>query len=138
MIITALKDFGMDLSDPARTAEFAERIPHSSESRLEVDLSGCILDYPATSKIIDVALQRLNEAAAPRELVLMFNIAFQERMFMKWFFFGGALLPAEYHKLDEPDLRGRVNEALRERKMTVTVRIVDPRGGAATEPYTYG
>jgi len=135
--VNALSDFGIDLSDAARTPELARRLPECPDSRFELDLSGCILDYPATSAVVDGVIDRLERAPEPRSFVIRFDIPFQERVFEKWLFFESKLLENGYQHLDPETLHAKVNEALRRRSVTLTITVQDPAGNTVAE-YRYG
>jgi hypothetical protein len=136
--VNALDQFGMDLSDATATTSFAERLPDCADSRLVLNLSGCILDYPATSMLINGALNRLAQSPAPRLLVIQFDIRFQERVFEKWLFFGSDLLDRNYQTLAPLALRDRVNEMLRSLEVSIRIAVVDASANNSVLEYKYG
>ncbi len=138
MQIDVLADYGFDLSDQDTVRDMAIRLPRLNDAELVLDLSGCVLDYPATSRLIDAAIARLQEAAPPRRLELRFNIPFPPRVFEKWFFFGSAFLPKEYPSLSSEELRALLESAMKERETKIVITRFDSRSGEASEPVTYG
>ena len=137
MIVNVAQDYGIDLAEEDLTLRIAEDLKAMAESELELDLSGCILDYPATSTVIDGALRSLAQTSSPRSLTVIFNIAFQERIFIKWLFFGGDLVDDEKYKLDDSALREHLNDRLRERDVRFAVRIRDPITQTLSDAYSY-
>lgn len=100
MNIDILANYGMDLTEDSHIEKLLSHILTISDSVIELNFDGCILDYPITSKIIDSAIDTLTKSASRATLVLLFNIHFQEHMFIKWFFFGGKLLPKDQYNAD--------------------------------------
>ena len=138
MIIKVAQDFGIDLTDEDLTRRIADVLESTAQPQLEIDLSGCILDYPATSTVIDGALRSLAQASSPRSLTVVFNIAFHERTFIKWLFFGGELVDDKKYNLNESDLREHLNHCFREKDVCFTIRIGDPIKKTLSDTYSYG
>ena len=138
MIVNVAQEYGIDLADEELTLRISKALEAIAEPQLEIDLSGCILDYPTTSTVIDGALRSLSQTSTPRSLAVIFNIPFHERIFIKWLFFGGDLLNEEEYDLDESVLRGRLNHRLQERDVRFTVRIRDPLKETLSDTYSYG
>ena len=138
MIFKVAQDYGIDLTDDDLTLRIATALKAVTVPQLEIDLCGCILDYPATSTVIDGALQSLAQARSPRSLIVIFDIAFHERIFFKWLFFGGKLVDEEKSRLDENDLREHLNCCFRERGVRFTIRIRDPFKETLLDIYSYG
>lgn len=138
MIIKVKQDYGIDLADEDLTSRIAKALEDLAEPQLEIDLSGCVLDYPATSTVIDGALRSLSEAGSPRSLTVVFNIAFHERILIKWLFFGGELLDQEKYSFTESNLRKHLNRCFREKGVRFTVEIRDSPKEAVSVSYSYG
>lgn len=136
--IDVLSAYGFDLSDKDTVHNIAIQLPSFNDASLVLDLSGCVLDYPATSLLIDAAIEGLQVAAPPRRLELKFNIPFPSRVFEKWFFFGSTLLPAEYHSLSPEELRAYLVSAMKERQTTIIITRFDAKSGGTSEPVIYG
>jgi hypothetical protein len=138
MIISALESYGLDFSDEERTQAAAKDIRSMVSADIEIDFSGCILDYFATGQVVEAALMAQRAAQAPRRLVLTFNIPFQERLFIKWFFFGGSLLGPEHNSMELDEMREHISSALRQHGTTVIIKIRTGVDTASTELYKYG
>jgi hypothetical protein len=138
MHINVLADYGFDLSDQDTVRNIAIKLPSVDDAELVLDLSGCVLDYPATSLLIDAAITRLQAVAPPRRLELKFNIPFPPRVFDKWFFFGSTFLPKEYQSLSSDELRAHLVSAMKERQTTIVITRFDAKSGGTSEPVIYG
>lgn len=136
--IDVLADFGYDLSDRDKVRNIALQLPSIDDAVLILDLSGCVLDYPATSVLVDAAIDRLQAVSPPRRLELKFNIPFPPRVFEKWFFFGSALLPEKYHLLSSDELRAKIESALESLQTTIIISRNDANSGRASAPVIYG
>jgi hypothetical protein len=60
------------------TSECAAKLPDFADDVVEIDFSGCVLDYPATSLICDEVLKHLENAPQPRQVTFIFDIDFAE------------------------------------------------------------
>src|ERR1700733_3705019 len=70
MQIDILTNYGFDLSDQDTVGTIATMLPSVEDAELVLNLSGCVLDYPATGLLIDAAIERLQVASPPRRLEL--------------------------------------------------------------------
>jgi hypothetical protein len=138
MQIDVLANFGFDLSELDVVRAIAAGLPNVNDRELVLDLSGCVLDYPATSVLVDEVIERLQANVAPRRLELRFNIPFPARVFEKWFFFGSKFLPKEYPSLTSEELRAHLTTALRDRQTTISISKFNSRAGAVSELALYG
>jgi hypothetical protein len=138
MIIEALSEFGMDLSEERLTTPIGESLRHHTESDLVIDFSGCILDYPATARIVDGALEGMDNVSGPRKLTLIFNIAFQELLCIKWYFFFGRLIPKESSEDSLEILKERLDAELIRRGVKVVLAVRDNLDGPTRIRFAYG
>ena len=126
----------MDLSEEEITLGAASVFPAASDGKLQLDFSGCIVDYKATSVLIDAALTSLQNGPTPRQLILVFNIKFQERLFFKWFFFGTNLAP-DVPTAPDDEIRARALAALESLQVALEIRIVDPQSKETLHVFCY-
>ena len=138
MNINAFTEFGMDLSDEELTRQFAGMLPDCTDGHLEINFSRCIIDYPATSIILDAALEKLERTQQPRHLVVLFNIKFHERSFLKWLFFGSPLLGLDQGTANDEQIQSRVIKGLKERGILFSIDIIDSETQIKTNAFTYG
>jgi len=129
---------GMDLSDPKTTEEVAKRIPACDESGMILDFSGCIVDYPATSAVLDVAFERLDACKPKRNLILRFNINFDERMFIKWFFFGSQRLDLQQKIATDAEIRQKLLAGLGRLSMHLKIEVHGFCQESASVVHEYG
>jgi len=127
MRINAKEVFGTRrLNIEETTSVCAAKLPLFTDGHVEIDFSGCVLDYPATSIICDEVLKRLDSVPVPRALIFVFDIDFAERVFLKSFFFGSARLKLECEKATEEEIKTNLKAALLGLNATLTLRIIDP------------
>ena len=136
--VNALTKFGMNHGLEELTEQYALALPDCPDGQLQIDFSHCIIDYPATSRIVDAALDRLALAQPPRELVLLFNIKFREQMFLKAFFFGSRRLGLDTGIPTMEDIRVRANQALKDMNIVVHIRIPQRNSAAILQDFVYG
>jgi hypothetical protein len=138
MTIIANNEVGMDLSDEAITAELAKKLSECHDSTLQIDLCGCILDYKASSLITDAAVSNLERFSTPRKLVLIFDVKFQERLFLKWLFLGSKRLGLDEGMAGDVEIKKRVIKTMQELEIDLTIQIVDHETKAEVHKYSYG
>lgn len=136
--IKARDELDMDLSDPMVTRELARRMPQFQESTLCLDFSGCILDYPATSSVVDAALERLSKCEAPRRLIICFNVVFSERMFLKWLFFGSECLGLQQKSPSDKEIRDSLVRELTQRDISLEIVLTGFDADRLETTYRYG
>jgi hypothetical protein len=141
MKIKAKEQFGTRrLNIEENTLECAAKLPNFSDGAVEIDFSGCILDYPATSLLCDEILKRLRLAPEPRQVKFVFDIDFAERVFLKSFFFGSNLLNLQGEKATEEEIKSNLRDALLSMGAKLTIEIIDPdqSSNSPTQAFTYG
>lgn len=138
MVIKASEQFGMELNDRILTAEYAEVFPQCSEGPLEIDFRGCIIDYPATSILIDAALRTLSTASGSRELIAAYNIHFKQHLFLKWLFFGSKELGLDCGTAGNEAIEQQIITGLRRLGITFRMRIVNWKTGETLEAFAFG
>ena len=124
MKISARNELGKDLSDPDVTQALAARVPPCPDGIIEIDFSRCVVDYEATSRILDAALTRLEASGAARELVVIFNINFHEHVFLKWFFLGSARLALAGKRASDSEIRDALLRELRRMKIKCRIKVM--------------
>lgn len=122
------------------TAQCAEKLPIFTQGLVEIDFSGCVLDYPATSLICDEVLKHLENASKPREITFVFDIDFVERVFLKSFFFGSARLKLQGQKATEDEIKSNLKAVLQGLEAKLTIKIIDHEQSptAVVRAFTYG
>lgn len=137
MIINAFERFGMELNDASVVKTAVEQFPQFTTGPLEINFSGCIIDYEATSILMDVALKALRDAQPPKELVAVFNINFHERLFLKWLFVGSVLLELNRGTGSDKDIREKIVTGMAKLGVSFSIRIIDSDSGNEIRALTY-
>jgi hypothetical protein len=137
MTIDAFQAFGMELNDEAVAQAAANSFPTIAKGPLEINFTGCIIDYEATSRLMDAALSAIQKAQSPHELIAVFNINFHERLFLKWLFLGSALLDLDQGTGTDTGIRDKVIKGLRKLGVSFRIRVIDPESGKEVRTITY-
>jgi hypothetical protein len=137
MKIIACKELGFDLSDPDLMPDIVAKIPACHEGHLEIDFSGCIIDYEATSVVVDTAFDRLEQSGVASELILVFNVKFQEHVFLKCFFLGSKRLGLVGRSASNEEIRLVLSRELRRLGMKLCIWIVDPQTATELTRFVY-
>src|SRR4051794_9441836 len=125
--ILAIQQLGPELDDFEAVRTALKKIPEIQEGLVKVDFSGCIIDYEPTSVLIDHLLQKLSLAPPPRELTLIYNVPFLERVFLKWFFLGSEILQLNEGTAPDDEIKKRVVTGFQ--KLGISLRIICAQPG---------
>jgi hypothetical protein len=137
MMIDAFQQFGMELNDEAVAQDAADSFPSIANGPLEINFTGCIIDYEATSTLMDAALHAIQQAQPPRELIAVFNINFHERLFLKWLFLGSALLELDKGTGTDTDIRQKVIIGMAKLGVLFRIRVIDPESSKEIRTLSY-
>jgi hypothetical protein len=138
MKIDAFNQVGMDLGDENNADKIAKNIPDCDDGLLTLDLRRCIIDYRATSLILDAALEKIHSAPSPRKLIIIYDIKFQERLFLKWLFLGSRLLGLDNGTFTDDVIRKRLDEFLTADGIELYITILDPKTDMEIHVFSYG
>lgn len=120
--INAREQFGNELDDFDLIASAVAKLPPQFDQAVEIDFSGCLIDYEPASVLMDAILGRISQNANPRELTLIYNIAFQERMFLKWFFLGSKTFNLNKGTAPDEEIRQKVVNGFK--SLGIRLRII--------------
>lgn len=103
--ISIRKDFGIyDVSDEEDVSIIINEINIELDNEITLDLSGCLIDYPATSKLIDSILEQIKSISGEKTLNIITNFVLPIPTIANWLFLGSKMLKMETIKglsLDE-------------------------------------
>ncbi len=132
-----LSTFGLDFTDESLTTEYAKSFNAFTESIIELDLSGCIIDYEAMSAIMDAIIKQLDTRPAPKHLNIVFNIKFQKRLFLKWLFMGSKELHLNIKVATDELIEATVISEFKKRQINLTISIADQEAQTLTPIIAY-
>lgn len=136
MKIAARTMLGVFLDEESIVKAQLNSIPQLSTGSIEIDFSGCVIDYVATSLIIDLLIQRLETQTVPRKLAIIYDSAFQERLLLKWLFLGSRELNLHRKTADDEQIRTQIIEGLKRRNITLEI-FLPSENGTLRPAYTY-
>jgi hypothetical protein len=136
MKIEAAKQFGIFLYVVKNTERAAEAFPAGADNYIEMDFTGCTIDYPAVSRIIDVAIGRLRLSVPPRTLKVIFNIDYDEPDLIRAFLLGSRLLKLDGSRPTHEQLLETANKSLKELEIAFEIDIIE--SGNLVKSYRYG
>lgn len=122
--IKALEIFGLELDEPELTTEAAKKLPELDDGDVQMDFSGCVIDYEAASIIMDATLTKMAGKKGPKTLILIYNIPFQQRMFLKWFFLGSQVLGLHKGTASDEDILTKVKSGLQRLEVALKIHII--------------
>jgi hypothetical protein len=134
-IIAIRKDFGVsDISDEEDVRTIIEKIDVESNADVQLDLSGCLIDYPATSKLMDTIVEQLSQLSGRKELEIITDYVLPMPTVVNWLFLGSKRLDMDLNKgLPYNEIIQILQTALQRSNIVLKITIRDSEGKAGNE-----
>ncbi len=134
-IIAIRKDFGVsDISDEEDVRTIIGKIDVESNADVQLDLSGCLIDYPATSKLMDTIVEQLSSLSGRKDLQIITDYVLPMPTVVNWLFLGSRRLDMGLNKgLPYNELIQILQTALRRSNIVLKITIRDSEGKARNE-----
>lgn len=139
MTISVFKDYKIfDAGSRNSVDEIIRKISVTS-STVTLDLSRCIIDYPATSLIIDKIITELQKKNKPGLLIIQTHLNIIETLLLHWLFIGSNYFQITDAKKKNTvdEFKGIINKKLLSKKLRIQIQVVD-KGGKMLKEYKYG
>ncbi|HWD87156.1 MAG TPA: hypothetical protein VG367_03450 [Mucilaginibacter sp.] len=136
--ISIQKDFGInDAGDEQKIREILNKINIDGQTEVSLDLSRCIVDYPATGILIDNILNQLSELDGEKRLIITVSYTFQEATLLNDML-GDSVFFGIVAKLEMPlsELLPKINDALIPRNIKMIVEI--SKSDSPKKEFVYG
>ena len=134
-IFSIRNDFSVsDLSDEEDASIVVDKINIESNPDVQLNLSGCLIDYPATSKLVDNILDQLALLPGKKYLEIVTDFNLPKQTVMNWLFLGSRRLDMESKKgLSYDDLIKTIQYALLSLDISLRILIIDNTGNKLHE-----
>ncbi len=139
MIISIFKDFKIfDAGSKTSVDEIIKKINITS-NEVTLNLSRCIIDYPATSILIDKLLSDLAKTRKQSKLVIQTHLNILETLLLHWLFIGSTFFKIDDSKKKNSleEFKSVINTKLISKKINIQIDIIDKKG-VLLKQYTYG
>jgi hypothetical protein len=139
MNISILKDYRIfDAGSKSSVERILEKLSIKS-SDVTLDLSNCIIDYPATSLIIDRVLLSISQKRKPGKLKIQTHLNIMEILLLHWLFIGSSFFKIDDSKKGKSlnDLKLIMQEKLLQKKIVMEIEVIDKQG-RPLKKYIYG
>ena len=122
--IKILNDFGVyELGNIEDVSRIVDSINIESNAEVELDLSGCLPDYPATSLIIDKIISQMRLVSGKKILSIVLEFSLPLETLANWLFLGSAELNIENDKsLSLDRIKSLIHESLE--KYDIEIKII--------------
>lgn len=138
--ISILKDYKMfDVGSRSNVDKIISLIS-IADSQVTLDVSRCIIDYPATSLLIDKILFDLSKSRKRnKELTIVTNLSIAELLLLHWLFIGSVFFDVNDSacKNDLEEFKTLITDKLQTKKISLTLAIVDKKD-TILKTYSYG
>ena len=134
-IISIRQDYGVsDISDEEDVQTIVGKIDIESNADVQLDLSGCLIDYPATSKLLDTMVEQLSSLSGRKKLEIIIDYVLPMPTVLNWLFLGSRQLDMDLKKgLPAEELIQIVQTALQRSDIVLTIIIRDKTGNVKHE-----
>lgn len=139
MIINVLKDLKIfDAGSKTGVEDILGKISINSNV-VTLNLSRCIIDYPATSRIIDKILTEIQKYSKGKALIIQTHLNIIESLLIHWLFIGSEFLTIDdsKKKIDIGDLISIINQNLKHHQTRIAVQVIN-KAGIIIKEYKYG
>ena len=97
--ISIKEEYGVnDLGDIESVNKIIDKIDIQGSPNITINLRHCLVDYPATSKLIDNIIFQLSKISGRKELVLILDIYFPEATILNLLLLGSVYFNIEIKK----------------------------------------
>lgn len=137
--LSILKDFGLtDAGNEAKVRNIIGNISIGNNANIKLDLTDCIIDYPATSMIIDKILEELAQLTNKKKLYIDVSYFLPEQTLLNDLL-GDSKFFSIQARTEMPieDLKKRIIDTIKPCKIEIAISIKD-RKGEIKKQYIYG
>ena len=139
MTISVFKDYKIfDAGSKSSVEEIIKKISIDSNT-VTLNLARCIIDYPATSLIIDKILIDLQKKNKSGLLIIQTHLNIIETLLLHWLFIGSNFFQIDDSKKKSSgeELKEILKEKLLSEKLGIQIQIINKLGKTLKE-YKYG
>jgi ACT domain-containing protein len=123
-----------DISDELDVSAIVNRINIELNNHIQLNLSGCLIDYPATSKIIDKIIEQLSLLTGVKKLEIITDFVLPMSTIVNWLFLGSIQFGMESKKgLGYDELIELAQKALNKSNIELSITIKDKKGAVINE-----
>jgi len=127
--INILKDFGIyELGSEEEVNPIVEQITIEGNTEVELDLSGCLPDYPVTSLIIDKIINEMRQVEGKKKITILIEYNLPHETLVNWLFLGSKELKIEDEKsLPLPEISNLIFDNSYKSEIEISISIKDLR-----------
>lgn len=128
--ISILEDFNVrDVSDEEDVQPIVDKINIDTDTDVQLDLSGCLIDYPATSKLVDAILIKLSSLSGDKKFQIITDYVLPMTTVINWVFLGSEQLKMHDKKeLSLEEIIQAIDKVLRPLNIKLKITIMDKSG----------
>lgn len=121
------QDFGIyELGSEAEITPVIEKIDIENNAEIQLDLTGCLPDYPATSLLIDKIISQMRLMIGEKHLVIILEYSLPLVTLINWLFLGSKELKIEKDKsLSLDEIKSLIQNGIQDSDIEIVIRIND-------------
>lgn len=127
MKISLLKDFKIfDAGSISAIEKILGKININS-GEITLDLSRCIIDYPATSLLLDKFLADISKCSDSRLFIIQTHLDILELLLLHWLFIGSKFfkIDSSQRKSQLEDFKQIISEILKSKAIIMKIEVLD-------------
>jgi hypothetical protein len=118
-----------DVSDEEDIKSILEKIDIGTDVDVRLDLSGCLIDYPATSGLIDKVIKQLIPLSGPKDFEIITDYTLPMSTVINWIFLGSCQLNMlDKKELSLDGITRIISDVLKPLNIKIKVTIKDKAG----------
>lgn len=128
--ISISKDIGVYDIGKVREVETIISQIEISETEVQINLDECLIDYPATGKLMDAILSQLEKTGTDRKVLrIVYDCDLSEATLLNWLFLGSTFFNiSEKKELGLDELKPAISKILSEKNIVVQICIQNFEG----------
>ena len=128
-----------DVGDEEQVDSLLRNLRLENEKEVELDLSQCMIDYPATSTLIDYILKHLSQISGDKVFIIILDYDLPKQTLLNWLFLGSTFFGIEKDKeMTTKSIEQIILSKIIEKNITLIIKIKYKTGVKETDEFNYG
>ena len=126
-VFNLYNDFGMkDAGNRILVRSILERLDILSHKNVELNLQSCLLDYPATSILLDHFLYQLSNIQGEKAFIVRVDCNLPDATLLNWLFLGSSFFKIEDSKvLAKDSIKTILSNHLSKHSISLIINVTD-------------
>jgi hypothetical protein len=126
--INIKKDYNInDIGTEYKVKSILNNLKFSPDDyEIKLDIRQCLIDYDATSKLLDFIINHLSKIKGKKSLIIIYDFILDKQTLLNWMFLGSTLFGLEKNKESElNEIEETLDKHLTENEIKLIINILD-------------